>query len=83
VGYSRDKKGYRYFDLVKKMYESMNVTFRESEPYFSFTDVPTSSLIVLNNLLDIVSSPCVNTTSETSREGKIVQAKGKESNRRM
>jgi hypothetical protein len=59
------------------MYDSMDVIFRESEPYFSSSGVPTSSSIVLNDLLDIVSSPCVNTTSETSREGETVQAKGR------
>jgi hypothetical protein len=44
VGYSRDEKGYRYFDPVKKkMYESMDVIFRESESYFSSTGVSINS----------------------------------------
>jgi hypothetical protein len=69
--YSREKKGYRCFDPVKKrMYESMDVTFRESEPYFSSASVSVSSPTVLTDFLDIVPSPCVNTTSETSREGR-------------
>jgi hypothetical protein len=73
------QKGYRYFDLVKKkMYESMDVTFRESKSYFSSACVPASSSIVLTELLDIVTSPSVNTTSETSRKGETVEAKEKE-----
>jgi hypothetical protein len=52
MGYSRDKKGYRYFDPVKKrMYESTDMTFCELESYFSFAGVPTSPSTVLNTSL--------------------------------
>jgi hypothetical protein len=35
VGYSSGKKEYKCYDHVKKrMFESLNVTFRETEPYF-------------------------------------------------
>jgi hypothetical protein len=73
------KKGYRCFDPVKKrMYESMDVIFRESEPYFSSASVSINSPTVLTDFLDIVSSPCVNMTSETSREGETIETKGKD-----
>jgi hypothetical protein len=79
VGYLRGKKGYKCFDPMKKrIYESMDVTFRESEPYFSSASVSVSSPTVLTDFLDIVPSPCVNTTSETSREGETVEAKEKD-----
>jgi hypothetical protein len=79
VGYSREKKGYRCFDQVKKrMYESMDVTFCESEPYFCSAGVYVSSPTVLTDFHDIIPSPCVNTTSEISREGETVETKGKD-----
>jgi hypothetical protein len=60
------------------MYESMDVIFCEYEPYFSYAGVLASSSTVLTDLLDIVPSPYVNTTDETSQEGETVQAKEKE-----
>jgi Integrase core domain len=59
VGYSREKRGYRCFDPMKKrMYESMDVTFRESEPYFSSASISINSPTVLTDFLDIVPSLC-------------------------
>jgi transposase InsO family protein len=79
VGHSREKKGYRCYDPVKKMmYESMDVIFRESEPYFSSAGVPAGSSTVLNDLLDIVPISYVNATSETSLEGETDEAKERE-----
>jgi hypothetical protein len=60
------------------MYESMDVTFREFEPYFSFVSVPAGSPTVLNDLLDIVPIYYVNVASETSREGETDEAKERE-----
>jgi hypothetical protein len=60
------------------MYDSMDVTFCESEPYFSSVGVHTDSAAILNDLLDIVPIPYVNTTSETSREGKTDEGKERE-----
>jgi hypothetical protein len=70
--------GYRCFDLVKKrMYESINVIFRESEPYISSMGVFVSSPTVLTDFFYIIPSSCANMTSETSR-GVTVEAKGKD-----
>jgi hypothetical protein len=60
------------------MYESIDVTFRESESYFSSAGVFAGSSIVLNDLLDIVPIAYVNATSETSREGGTDEAKERE-----
>jgi hypothetical protein len=59
------------------MYESMEVIFRESEPYISSMGVFVSSPTVLTDFFDIIPSSCANMTSETSR-GEIVEAKGKD-----
>jgi hypothetical protein len=64
--------------VKKRMYESLDVIFRESEPYFCSVGVPAGSPTVLNDLLNIVHISYVNATSETSREGEIDEAKERE-----
>jgi len=56
----------------------MDMIFRESKSYFSYTGVSVNSPTVLIDFLDIVPSSRVNMTSETSREGETVEAKGKD-----
>jgi hypothetical protein len=56
VGYSSGKKGYKRYDPVKKkMLESLDVTFRDTEPYFVLSNAqsntsPVKSMILLRRL---------------------------------
>jgi 2-polyprenyl-3-methyl-5-hydroxy-6-metoxy-1,4-benzoquinol methylase len=44
----RVEKRYKYYDSVKKrMFESMNVTFRETKSYFTLSDIQSNACPVI------------------------------------
>jgi hypothetical protein len=60
VGYSSGKKGYKCYDPVKKiMFESLDVTFRETESYFVLSNAQsnTSPVTFQNDTWDMVPRP--------------------------
>jgi hypothetical protein len=56
VGYSNGKKGYKCYDPVKKkMFESLNVTFKETESYFVLSNAQSNtSPVTFQNTLEVV-----------------------------
>jgi hypothetical protein len=56
IGYSSGKKGYKCYDLVKKRtLESLNVTFRETKPYFVLSNAQlNASPVTFQDTLEIV-----------------------------
>jgi hypothetical protein len=56
VGYSSGKKGYKCYDPVKKrMFESLDVTFRETEPYFVLSNAQSSaSPVTFQDTLELI-----------------------------
>jgi hypothetical protein len=69
VGYSGGKRGYRCYDSVnKKMFESMDVTFRETESYFTLSDVQSNVCpVTFQDLLEVVVTL---PSDRVSREGE-------------
>jgi hypothetical protein len=56
VGYLSGKKGYRCYDPVKKrMFEGMDVTFRETKSYFTVSDVQSNACsMIFQDFLEVV-----------------------------
>jgi hypothetical protein len=56
VGYSSGKKGYKCYDPVKKrMFKSLDVTFRETEPYFVLSNAQSNtSPMTFQDTLEVV-----------------------------
>jgi hypothetical protein len=56
VGYSSGKKRYKYYDPVKKrMFESLDVTFRETESYFVLSNAQSNtSPVSFQDTLEVV-----------------------------
>jgi hypothetical protein len=69
VGYSSGKKGYRCYDPMKKMmFESMDVSFRETESYFTLSDVQSNACpVTFQDLLKVVVTL---PSDRVSREGE-------------
>jgi hypothetical protein len=65
VGYSSGKKGYRCYDPMKKrMFESMDVTFRETKSYFTISNVQFNACPVTFQDLKVVASLPLNRVSQ-------------------
>jgi hypothetical protein len=56
VGYSSGKKGYKCYNPVKKMmFESLDVTFRETKPYFVPSNAQSNaSPMIFQDTLEVV-----------------------------
>jgi hypothetical protein len=56
VGYSSGKKRYKCYDPVKKMmFESLDVTFRETEPYFVLSNAQSNvSPVTFQDTLEVI-----------------------------
>jgi hypothetical protein len=56
VGYSSGKEWYKCYDPVKKMmFESLNVTFRETKPYFVLSNAQSNvSLVTFQDTLEVI-----------------------------
>jgi hypothetical protein len=70
VGYSSEKKRYKYYNPVKKMmFESFDVTFRETESYFvPLNTQSNASPMTFQNTLEVVITLL---SSWIDREGRI------------
>jgi hypothetical protein len=56
VGYSSEKKGYKCYDPVKKrMFKSLDVTFRETKSYFILSNAQfNTSPVIFQDTLEVV-----------------------------
>jgi hypothetical protein len=69
VGYSSGKKGYKCYDPIKKrMFESLDVTFRETKPYFVLSNAQSNGppVTFLDTLEVVVTLP----SDPVGREGE-------------